>query len=1505
MSAISLVYSEKKMTEEESSSENKEHVNLNTWFRDNYSTSPSVDENAASPVQLEANTWQEIRLFLSSSFIDTHAERDVIIKRVIPSLNRRLAPMFVRFTPVDLRWGVLAEESKDCRAIQKTCLNQIEECKTHPQQSAWFLGLRTQRYGWVMDEYMDSKDFNHPDQFQWIDELAKIGKHVSITSLECLHASVAPCKRTVQPTVFFYQRNILNPEDVESNLRWVFEFEYVPEDRELEDEVRFQYSKTKWAESYEEDRENLDAFLQGSEYIKYRKYDCRYEVGGAKITGGGGGKKMFGVGYVTDLEEFEKQMEHDLYEAVVNNFKTADLSDIKPYVLKNIPYENAMKEKAASFVGRDALIEKCIAFCSQKSEDIKEQSNVMIVHGEPGCGKSALAAALSMKIVQQFRSDGHFVFVHAVDTCPDSSSIVSMIKRLHLNLQWFARESLGEDICEDNDLESPADLKQNHVRLMVAAAAKNPDKLFVVLVDAVNQFNPALQAHKMWWLPANPPQNLRIIVTTLNTENDTFANACKVCPGAYKVPVEEMSLQDAEIMVTKMLAKYQKKLTTTDGGFLGNQMQALLGKNLSPLYLTAATQALRTYGIFEKLSSYIESLPTTIAELFKFLLDGWKVEYGAGFVQDVLGILCLSTDGILENTINDILSFVERQENSVYECTFSRIYESLKGFLAAGGGGHLRLFHDQLNKVVSQEILTPEAEVRLHKHLVAFHLEQIMPQLCEKPVVLPSAYYSDCLTRVVRHQIRIVEMNSEPSEDVFTHTLRDIYFLRERVRYNQRDDLLQEYVAAMKKVTHVKESKALKDWKKFALNYIPLIAKYPKSAYSMGIQQNANSYVTSDSRRHPANESAPVWTNIPTADDSIVFKYHSVNCNGCYATDAATNLVASSGSGKTFLYEADSGVLLQEVASGGSGSLYISTQTFWACSREGFVSVWSISNGDKLWMEQCGIGMQKTHLGREVQDPIVWIGGVGGGKVGTCSSMGLVTIIEDGGDYAKLKSWNTNQNPEYKYESTYDAGYQQTTGLIVTAHRELVKFWSLDGSFVRSVFVRSDGECQGLTLSPSGDELLLGFRHDTEEDENRNRFRVLYSINTETDAVSRVLDDLPLYGFVARYHPLDNVFITLTKDMSKVLVYGGEDKKLRHKLTGHNEFIRDVCFVPGREELVTAADDGSVLFTVPTYEGEATLDAKDMYKEFDEIIHCCGMMHTGEKYFTLSEWGCLRVWDVATSQCVASTEKTKPWAKTWSHKRGKAVAHPTRNCILVYTPKSLYMINADNCKAVSTAKVLCDWISGMKISPLGDKFVISTYQEKSFVFHISSKNEIQTTLGGGGISKMFSKKEPQTAYIMRGAMACCDINRDGSRVVNGGRKGVFLWDINTGQSIKTLSSNPDVQQVQFVYSSNSEQVMYSAGTSKTGFSVHIADLQIGGDLFNGMVYWSFLGGDQSRFVQLHNVVLNIYNLETQEVIHTLVDHRSKGFQCCLETPAGSIIAFNSNGMKYVLEYAKK
>ena len=119
--------------------------------------------------------WQDIRVFISSTFRDMHAERDHLIKRVFPDLRERLEKHRIHLIDIDLRWGVTQEQADNDRVLD-LCLQQIDECRP------FFIGILGERYGWVPEKLLS------PDnpQYGWIQSAT--GK--SITELEIIHGVI-------------------------------------------------------------------------------------------------------------------------------------------------------------------------------------------------------------------------------------------------------------------------------------------------------------------------------------------------------------------------------------------------------------------------------------------------------------------------------------------------------------------------------------------------------------------------------------------------------------------------------------------------------------------------------------------------------------------------------------------------------------------------------------------------------------------------------------------------------------------------------------------------------------------------------------------------------------------------------------------------------------------------------------------------------------------------------------------------------------------------------------------------------------------------------------------------------------------------------------------------------------------------------------------------------------------------------------------------------------------
>ena len=56
---------------------------------------------------------KNVKVFLSSTFKDMDAERDLIMNRVAPTLTQLLAPQGISVEFIDLRWGVNTQRSRE------------------------------------------------------------------------------------------------------------------------------------------------------------------------------------------------------------------------------------------------------------------------------------------------------------------------------------------------------------------------------------------------------------------------------------------------------------------------------------------------------------------------------------------------------------------------------------------------------------------------------------------------------------------------------------------------------------------------------------------------------------------------------------------------------------------------------------------------------------------------------------------------------------------------------------------------------------------------------------------------------------------------------------------------------------------------------------------------------------------------------------------------------------------------------------------------------------------------------------------------------------------------------------------------------------------------------------------------------------------------------------------------------------------------------------------------
>lgn len=87
--------------------------------------------------------WENVYIFVSSTFNDMHAEQDYLVKQVFPQLTEWCERRKLRLIDIDLRWGVTEQDATQNKRVVQVCLERIDACRP------FFLCFLGQRYGWV------------------------------------------------------------------------------------------------------------------------------------------------------------------------------------------------------------------------------------------------------------------------------------------------------------------------------------------------------------------------------------------------------------------------------------------------------------------------------------------------------------------------------------------------------------------------------------------------------------------------------------------------------------------------------------------------------------------------------------------------------------------------------------------------------------------------------------------------------------------------------------------------------------------------------------------------------------------------------------------------------------------------------------------------------------------------------------------------------------------------------------------------------------------------------------------------------------------------------------------------------------------------------------------------------------------------------------------------------------------------------------------------------------
>jgi hypothetical protein len=728
-----------------------------------------------APQRDQAGAGRTFRLFVSSTFSDLQEERNALHREVFPKLRDLCTQHGARFQVIDLRWGVSTEAGLDQKTMP-LCLGEIERCQRSAKPN--FLVLLGDRYGWrPLPAEIPTAEFDRivaqvPDQlpephYQPDPEgtrSATYGRwHRSPEEL--LREWYLPDDNAVPPAHFLQPRAKdggygltdagADTEDwkrVEHYLGLVLRGAVDELQLPDEDKVKYLASATEQeiragALAVDDAADHVYCFFRTITGLPHDATSTQYEdiVDGELDDDAGtrlarlkgrladwvpGNVETYQADWVTaaktpttdHIQRLCTEVREHLAAVIRRRF--AEGADMTALEIEDAAHRRFADERAAVFVGRQQPRAAIASYLANPS------GHLLVVHGKSGSGKSALMARAALDAAP---SDRHQVlrFVGATAGSSEGRALIANLCR-----------QIGVRYADESEV--PADFRDLVLAFPKRLQHASADRPLTIFLDAVDQLGTADPARTLTWLPAQLPDHVALVVSTL--PGDTL-DALRVKPGAELVEVSAMPDHDAAQLLDTWLAaaQPQRHLQPSQKELILNSFQ---NEGL-PLYLKLAFEEARQWRSTDT-PDLGADIPGVIRDnLFDRLDD--PENHGEALVSRALGYLAASRYGLAEDELLSVLSTdvavsdwltaeTSRTRQALPEGSeggqripvvlWARLYADLEPYLterATEGATVLTFYHRQFGDVAREAFLGNGTGQKLHTNLARYFRSRIDP----------------------------------------------------------------------------------------------------------------------------------------------------------------------------------------------------------------------------------------------------------------------------------------------------------------------------------------------------------------------------------------------------------------------------------------------------------------------------------------------------------------------------------------------------------------------------------------------------------------------------------------------------------------------------------------------------------------------------------------------------------------------------------------------------------
>jgi nephrocystin-3 len=609
----------------------------------------------------------EIRIFLSSTFMDLNGERQYLMNKVFPVLAAKLRKRAVDLNVIDLRWGVQPEERvsekgervKINKNTLEVCLKEAERC--YPL----FIGIIGGRYGWIPE----SKDVDQETDFykKYKEKFDRyLSQRKSMTEIEILFGAL---ERESAPIDYQF---------------------YLGQEDTYQDRVENYaiYSKS--------EKEKKDIF----EEAKFKQKALRDMLLQSKMAEGKSfaNAESLGEAVLRDMELLIKRLEQQ------GQIPRMDLTEKE---LKSLGIKSFENQKMKGYILREAekFLNQYLDLLLAKTE--QEEIPPFFLVGPSGTGKSTLIAKWSWHLDYIPDLKTIKIYIGVQNNISTQNDLIREI--LGAIKEYF---SLERDIPAEEELSNQFEIWLSYIT-----------EPTIIIIDGIDQLMD--YSRVMSWLPVSMYQLVGLIVTSNGSirigHKKTYVNEHRLAGFTSKEKeqfIDKYLLQVSKSISTEGKAALKERTDVLNNNplFLSVILQELIRSGRRDIYTKdeISQQKFPRDSVLGIIASLASSL--SMEELFMKLFDRYEMDYGSQLVEQMLALLALSRKGICYMELVDLVK--EEQAGYLSGIEFQALFSILEDKLI-NIGGNFAFYHAYLKNAVQKKY--EGSETRYREQLASYY----------------------------------------------------------------------------------------------------------------------------------------------------------------------------------------------------------------------------------------------------------------------------------------------------------------------------------------------------------------------------------------------------------------------------------------------------------------------------------------------------------------------------------------------------------------------------------------------------------------------------------------------------------------------------------------------------------------------------------------------------------------------------------------------------------------